>query len=396
MEEKIEKKKKRARSVGQIIERGENKFLIRVYLGRDTGGKRHYHDETFHGKKTDAKKRLRDLIAKHERGEPLRLGNDTLNAFLDEWLKSNPKLKETTRAHYRRTLDYYVRPELGKKMLKKIESREIDELYAKLAADGLARSTVYYVHTLLKMVFKLAQKRRKITFNPMDGVSSPGGKDFEKDKLARREKQIMKPDQIGRFLTAAGETRFGMIFTLAFHTGCRPGELLGLRWSDLDAPARRLHIRQTINWRKGGEWYLDEPKTSYSRRVLPLTDGLLELLDAHRRRQLEERMKVGKLWGGHDLIFVDEVGEPYSQGRLRYFCKQILKAAELPENFNPYSARHSSATLLIGSGIDAKTVSKRLGHSDVRITLGTYTHPTDEMQTAASEEIERLIGGKKG
>lgn len=122
------------------------------------------------------KKLLRDLIAKHERGEPLRLSNDTLGAFLDEWLKSKPKLKESSREHYEKTLNYYVRPELGKLMLKKVEASDVDELYAEMA-----------------------------------------------------------PEDIERFLTAANSTRFGCLLTLAFHTGCRPGELLGLRWSDLGA-----------------------------------------------------------------------------------------------------------------------------------------------------------------
>jgi len=114
MEEKTRKSNKKSRGVGQIIERGPDKFLIRIFLGRDSEGKKHYYNETFHGKKTDAKKRLRELIGKHERGEPLRLSNNTLNTFLDEWLKSNPKLKESSREHYAKTLNYYVRPKLGK------------------------------------------------------------------------------------------------------------------------------------------------------------------------------------------------------------------------------------------------------------------------------------------
>jgi integrase len=298
-------------------------------------------------------------------------------------------------------MDLYVRPKLGKLLLKKVEAHDVDELYAEMSAGGHERSTVYHIHSLLKMVFKLAIKRRRLIFNPMDGVTSPGGSDFEKFKKTRREKQIMAPEHIDRFLTAASETRFGCLLTLAFHTGCRPGELLGLRWSDLDATARRIHIRQAIHWRKAddprGHWYLDEPKTSYGRRTLALTDGLMEMVDAHRKRQLEERMKAGRAWANHNFIFCDEAGEPYSQTRLRYFFKQILSAAELPDNFNPYSARHSAATHMIGAGVDAKTVSRRLGHSDISITLGTYTHPTDEMEERAADEMERVIrSGRKG
>src|SRR5215510_3316304 len=159
------KRAKKARHVGQVIERGENKFLIRVPIEVDSRGKRHYHNQTFHGSKTDAKKLLRDLISKHERGEPLRLSNDTLGVFLDEWLTSKAKLKESSREHYAKTLDLYVRPKFGAILLKKIEARDIDELYAAMAGK-YERTTVYFVHSMLKMVFKLAIKRRRLVFNP--------------------------------------------------------------------------------------------------------------------------------------------------------------------------------------------------------------------------------------
>ena len=346
-------------------------------------------------KKKDADKRKRELLAKHERGEPLTLSNDTLNAFLDEWLKAHPNLKESAFNHYTRALGYYIRPHIGDKLLAKIEAADVQTLYSTLSVYGLAKSTIYFVHTLLRNVFKLATARRKIMFNPMDGVVSPGGKQMEQEKQHGREERTMSPDQVIKFLQEAGETRFGTIFTLAFYTGCRPGELLGLRWSDHDAQARMLKIRKTIAWRKGGEWYLDTPKTATGRRNLRLTDDLVEMLDRHRKRQLEERMKAGSAWDDHGFIFCDEVGRPHTQTRLRYFCKQILKAAGLPTHFNPYSARHTSATLLIAEGVNVKTVSERLGHSNVTITLKTYTHPTGEMHDEANEHAEALVSGKK-
>lgn len=393
-------KAERSRGAGQCIERGPDKYLLRIFLGRDSEGKRHYHDETFHGKKRQAQDRLRTLLTKHKAGESLKINKDTLGVFLDEWLGANPDLKESSIAHYKRTLNLYVRPKLGNLMLAKIEAGDIQAIYKSLAESGLSRSSVNYVHTLLKSVFKLALRRRKVPFNPMDGVDAPGGRRAEEEQKEGRAARVMTPGQVAQFLAAAGESRFGVLFTMAFHTGCRPGELLGLKWADLDMAAQTLKIRQAINWRKGEkkgeqEWYLDTPKTAHGRRVLRLTDGLVEVMAAHRKSQLEDRMKAGRAWNDHDFIFADEIGEPYSQARLRYYCKQILKAAGLPEHFNPYSARHTSATLLMESGINAKTVSERLGHSDVLITLKTYTHPTADMQTEASQEIERALYGRK-
>lgn len=391
-------KKRKSRSVGQCVERGPEKYLIRVFLGRDSTGKRHYHDETFHGKKRQAQDRLRTLLTKHKAGESLKIGKDTFGVFLDEWLDSLSDLKESTVEQYKRILDIYVRPKLGNLMLTKVEASDVQALYKGMAEAGLSRGTVAFAHTLLKSSFKLAMRRRKIAFNPMDGVDSPAGKRMNEERDERRSGQVMTNDQVAKFFDAANLTRYGTILTLAFHTGCRPGELLGLKWEDLDSSARTLKICRGIKWRKGkgkgeNEWYLDTPKTAHSRRVLLLTDNLVDLLGAHRKRQLEERMKAGRIWQNHDFIFANEIGQPYSQAKLLYNFKMILKAADLPHNFTPYSARHTSATMLMARGINPKTVSQRLGHSDVVITLQTYTHPTAEMQSQASEEIERALRG---
>src|SRR5262249_38355567 len=156
-------------------------------------------------------------------------------------------------------------------------------------------------------------------------------------------------------------------FKLAFHVGCRPGELLALKWADLDLEAKTLRINQSIVWRKAGDWYLKRPKTKLSRRTLPLTDSLIELLSVHRKRQLEARMKAGKLWADHGFIFPNEIGEPYTHWVLHDDFKAIANTAGLPENFTTYTTRHTMATLLIASGTNPKAVSERLGHSNVNI-----------------------------
>jgi integrase len=393
---KPSKKKRRRQGTGQVVPRGKGTFQLRIFLEKDSAGKRHYFNETFRGKPKDAEKRMRELIAKHERGEPLTLSNDTLNAFLDEWLKAQPNLKESAREAYERTVGYYVRPYIGGKLLAKIEAADIQDLYATLAdKKKLSKSSIRLVHTLLGMVFRLAIKRRKIMFNPMGGVVSPGGKQMEQEKREAREERTMDPEQVAKFLREAAETRFAAIFTIAFYTGCRPGEMLGLRWIDYDAPARMIRIRKTIAFRKGREWYLDTPKSAAGRRNLRLDDDLADLLDKHRKRQLEDRMRAGGAWEDHGFIFCDEIGAPYSQSQLRYYCKQILKAAALPEHFNPYSARHTSATLLGAEGVNIKTISERLGHSDVTVTLATYVHPTGGMHDEANEHAGALVRGKK-
>jgi integrase len=390
MSDEQPKKEKQARTPGQILARGKDKYLIRIFTGRDSTGKRHYHSETFHGKKKAAQEHLRTLLTKLKTGQPLRQTKDSFSTFLDEWLQATkPTVSEASLEHYAEALEYWVRPKLGRIQLTQLEAADIQALYTQLAEAGLAASTIGFVHTLLTSAFKLAALRRKIAHNPMVGVTTPN-----KGKK-KREPVAMEPEQVAQFLAAAEGSRLGALFILAFHTGCRPGELLGLKWGDLNAAKRTLRIQRTIVWRKGGDWYLKDPKTALSRRALPLTTNLVELLAQQRTRQLEERMRAGKAWSDHGFIFANEVGEPYAQWNLRYQCKEILKAAGLPLHFNPYSTRHTTATLLIGGGTNPKIVQERLGHAKVAITLQTYTHVMPGMQEEASEEIERLLSGKK-
>jgi len=387
-------KKPKPRRIGQREEIAKDKHVIRVFLGRDTStGKRHYHSETFLGGAKQAEARIREIIRRYNAGEPIKANADTFENFLDAWLEAKKlSVEESSLKTYREKIDWYIRPTLGKKLLARVMAEDIQRLYGKLHDDGLSRATIHFVHTILGMIFKLAVKRKKLTGSPMAGVELPKEQTGDQDAP---EERAMTSEQVARFLAAADGTRFDNLFKLAFHVGCRPGELLALKWGDLDAGARTLRVNQSIVWRNSKEWYLKKPKTKLSRRALPLTDALIEVLSAQRKRQLEARLKIGKLWTDHGFIFANEIGEPYSQGTLLNDCKRILKAAGLPVTFKPYTARHTMATLLIAGGTNPKAVSERLGHSNVTITLQTYTHVNPGMQSAVSEEIERLLSGQK-
>jgi integrase len=256
----------------------------------------------------------------------------------------------------------------------------------------LSRIYIRHVHVVLGMIFKLAVKRKKLVGSPMAGVEIP--KEWA-DEDAEADDRAMTPEQAAKFLDAARGARIETLFQIAFHCGFRPGELLALKWDDLDAEARTLRIDQNFVWRKSGDWYLKKPKTKTSRRTLPLTAALVEALKDHRKRQLEARMKAGKLWRDHGFIFAGATGEPFSPWDLLDDFRRVLKAAGLPETFTPYTARHTMATLLIAGGTNVKAVSERMGHANVGITLAAYTHVLPGMQAEVSEEIERLLKGKK-
>lgn len=388
------KKKPKPRRTGQreTIIAGK-KYVLRVFLGKDAAGKRHYHSETFHGGAGQAEDRIREIIRRHRAGEAINANADTLGAFLDEWLEAKRlNVAESSYETYKEVVEARIRPALGKKMLARITADDVQRLYGKLHGEDLSLTYIRYVHAVLGMVYKLAVQRKKLMGSPMVGVLIPkewGQSQDEGDAAA------MTADQVVRFLDAAQGSRFENLFKLAFHVGFRPGELLALKWADFDAQARTLRVNQSIVWRKAGDWYLKRPKTKNSKRTLPLTTAMVDVLNAERRRQLEARMKAGKLWTDHGFIFADATGEPYSQWTLHKDCKRILKTAKLPETFNPYTTRHTMATLLLAGGTNPKAVQERMGHTRITTTLGSYAHVLPGMQADVSEEIERLLNAKK-
>jgi integrase len=195
-----------------------------------------------------------------------------------------------------------------------------------------------------------------------------------------------------RFLKAAKANEQGVIFAFALATGMRPEEYLGLKWSDLDLQQGTAIVQRVLVRRKGGGWYFGEPKTSRSRRTIPLPTTLVKMLTVHRRKQMAARLKAGAAYQNNDLAFATGEGTPHNSRNIaqRQFLA-ILKKAELPLNFRLYDLRHSCATLLLLAGENPKVVSERLGHASVVLTLDTYSHVLPSMQQAATEKLERML-----
>jgi integrase len=394
MAENSDKKKPEPRRVGQreTLIAGK-KYRIRVFLSKGSDGRKRYHSETFHGTAGQAEDRIREIIRRHRAGEAIKANADTLGAFLDEFLTAKKlSIAESTFANYEGLIERHIRPAFGNRLLVAVTAEDIQRLYVKLHNDKMSRASIRDVHTMLGMIFKLAVKRKKLVGSPIAGVEVPREWAAEDDDA---ERPAMTADQIAKFLKVAEGERFENLFKLAFHLGCRPGEFLALKWEDFDQQAKTLRIDQNIVFRKAGDWYLKKPKSKKGRRTLPLTDAMVALLKAQRTAQLEARMRVGKLWKDHGFVFARSDGEPYSQDHLYNDFTRIVSAANLPAGLSPYTARHSMASLLLSGGTNPKAVQERLGHSRITTTLAAYAHVLPGEQAAVSEEIERLLNGKK-
>ncbi len=383
---------------GQIIKRGEQRYLIRIFLGRHpTTGKRSYRNETVRGNKKTAEARLTQLLRERDTGTLIEPTRVTLDQYLDEWLQSaaKPRLRQSTYDGYELILKLYVRPELGDRPLASIQPLDIQALYAGMIERGLSPRTVRHAHAVLRSALNQAVKWRLLHNNAALFVDLP--------RQQKKEMHALSPEQAQAFLKAAADDKWGVLFALALTTGMRPGEYLGLQWKDVDLTKGIATVRRAVAFRSGGEWEFAEPKTAKSVRRIPLPPSVTAMLVEHQTKQAERvaatrqrREEKGEPfeYSDHGLVFAGDQGQPLDLRNLtqRHF-RAILKAAGLPQELRLYDLRHSCATLLLAQGEHPKVVSERLGHASVTLTLDTYSHVLPTMQQQAAERLESALFG---
>jgi integrase len=312
--------------------------------------------------------------------------------YLDKWLESAvcQRVSERTFADYKALLIRYVREPLGAKKLSDLRPLDIQALYSNMQGRGLSPRVVRYTHAVLSSALKQAVRWGMIHRNPAEFAQLP--------KQTRKEMRALSAEEAGRFLSALESDRCANVLAFALVTGMRPEEYFGLQWKDIDLKQGTATVQRALVWRtKGGGWYYGEPKTSRSRRTIPLPASIVKALIDHKRQQAEERLKAGAEWQDHGLVFTTTIGSPLNISKLtRNHFKPALKRAELPCNVRLYDLRHSCATLLLQAGENPKVVSERLGHSTITLTLDVYSHVLPDMQKAAAEKLEKILFRKVG
>jgi len=273
---------------------------------------------------------------------------------------------------------------LGKLPLQKLTGQHLQRLYAEKLDSGLSSTTVSAIHSMLHTALDNAIKLGILTRNACEAVSPP--------RKVHKEMKPLHPEQVRQLLEVAKGHPQETLFILALATGMRRGELLGLKWQDINFERSVLQVQRALTRMPTGLGYKEtEPKTRKSRRSIVLTAFAMEALKKHQARQLEMKKAAGDAWEEHDYVFCTAAGKHLHPGHdVLEELKKLLKKAGLPD-IRFHDLRHSTATLLLSKGIHPKVVQEILGHSEISMTLDTYSHVLPTMQKAAMEELNDLF-----
>lgn len=309
-----------------------------------------------------------------------------LGTYLEQWLESvRGPVREKSWIRYEQIVRLQVRPAIGRITLARLQPHHIEQLYANALAGGLSARSVRCVHAVLRHALGVAEQRGLMVRNVAKLVKPP--------RLAQFDGVTLSEPEVRTLLGAIADHRLEALYVLAVTTGMRQGELLGLRWREVDLDSSALRVRRTLQ-RVGGEFRLEEPKTARSRRQIQLTRVAIAALRRRRTRQLEERVAVGKAWREGDLVFSDQAGGPLVASSVTKAFQRILSAAGLPR-VRFHDLRHTAATLALGRGVHPKIVSEMLGHSSIAVTLDLYSHVTPMMQSEAAAVMDAVVGGAR-
>lgn len=311
-------------------------------------------------------------------------GKLTVRDYFNRWLETTaPTLRAVTVRRYRDLVRLHIVSVVGNTQLAKLAPVDIQRLYAD-RLKLLSPTTVRYVHAVLHHALDDAVKWGLLARNVADAVEPP--------QKARTEMRVWNAEEVGRVLRAGSGDPLEALWRLAIYTGMRRGELLGLKWSDLDLDAGTLSVQRSLGRGRTSRLEEGEPKSRSSRRRIALSKSVVESLKHHRVHQLEYRLAVGDAYQDRAYVFANEAGCHMHPNTL-YRRFQDLTARACVPAIRFHDLRHTSATLLLAEGVHGKIVQERLGHANIAMTLDLYSHVTADMQRAAADRLDALIQG---
>jgi len=356
--------KKRGNGEGSVYQRKDGSWVGQYqFLAPDGSRKARY---IYAKTRREAASRLSQALAERDSGSVHYCGSMTVGEYLDRWLESTEgTVKERTWIRAEVDVRVHLKPALGKTRLDRLSALQLQSLYRTKLDVGLSPRTVRIIHATMSKALRQAVGWQLIPRNVAQAATPP--------REQKREIRPLDEGQVKRLLEAAAGDRLEVLYVLAVTTGMRSGELLGLRWEDVDLNAGTLRVRRTVFNGK-----VSEPKTAKSRRSIKLTNYCAGTLRRHPKES--------------EWVFCTGVGTTISVHNLHNRSwKPLLQKAGLPY-IRFHDLRHTCATLLLTKGVHPKVVQELLGHSSIGITLDTYSHVLPNMQGEAVRAMDEVLG----
>ena len=373
---------------GQLITKGTNSWLLRVFKGVDPVTKKRVYKATkFVGDEEHARIELNKFVAEQQRTEET-CQQIMVNEFLDRWFATvaENRYAESTQITYQYFSERDIRPVVGHIRLSDLQAVDIQRIFTAMAARGVSSNTRRKVYSVLSIALDCAVAWGILDLNPMAHLEIP--------RREKSEMRAMSKEEVTAFFAVTDKGPLSEYFRTAVITGMRPGEQNGLRWEDLDPAGCVICVQRSLWWKKSGKaWTLSPPKTTKGRREITISKSLVIALMELKKRQDALRDEAGANYKDEGFIFVDKTGSPLSRGIVTRVFKGALATSGLAKNIRLYDLRHTSATLLLKAGENIKVVSERLGHANVSITLEIYAHVLPGMQRDAANRMEELLNG---
>ena len=374
----------KSRRQGTVNQRYKGSWELKWYGPADQNGNQKRISETVRGTKKEAEKILRERLLSVDNGSFVDKSKETVSEFMNRWLETYAATNVTLRtAHgYEGYSRRYINSTIGKVALQSLTPSQVQKVYADMLERGLSNTTVLHLHRLLKEALGHAVKWGIIARNVAEAASPP--------RPEQKQMPMWDVPTIIDFLELSHGTRFGHIHEFAVLTGLRRSEICGLKWESVDLDAGGLSVVATLQRIKGHGLVTGTPKTKSSRRTVDLAPETIDLLRIIRDGQMAQQLEYGSVWQNTGYVFTDIDGSPLAPDMVtKDFCG-LVREHGLPQ-LTFHGLRHAFATLGLKAGISPKVVSEALGHSNIGITLDTYSHVLPNMQTELSKAVANLL-----
>ena len=369
--------KRRGNNEGTITQRSNGKWRAQISL---QGKRLSFTGET----RKDCQEWIKSTNQKIDAGMTYKGSRITIERFISEWLtmKATTLRPETYRQYKQITQDYIV-PELGGIVLIKLRSDQIQSLYNMYVEKGKGLSTVVLIHSIVRGCLNHAVQLGLLNRNPVTGAIPPKPKSSEKIVLTETQIQI--------FMIAAQslQPEYFELYQIALSTGMRIGEILGLKWEDLNWEKHTIKVKRQLQRDFQSGSYFAPPKSRAGLRTIAIGPKVFSNMQHLHQRYSQRKIEFDSDWRDNDLIFTDDAGSPIKYRKLVTQFKILLKDAGLPE-IRFHDLRHTAATQMLVNGVDILTVSKRLGHSKPSITLDVYGHMIPGVQEKAASIMDEI------